>query len=158
MHRRQVFRSFAAVFLANATSPALLAGIPSTKAVYRGGTLSRPKPSTTGTVTTTVEEDFIFRYAEGELRVAYSGINSIEYGQKAGRRLGLAIALSPAFLLSKKRRHYLTLGYVDKDEKQQAAVFELGKEIVRITLAGLEARTGLKVSFENEEARKASKR
>ncbi len=158
MHRRQVLRSFAAVFLANATSPALLAGIPSNKAVYRGGTLSRPKPSTTGTVTTTVEDEFIFHYPEGELRVAYRGINSIEYGQKAGRRLGLAIALSPAFVLSKKRRHYLTLGYVDEDEKQQAAVFELGKEIVRITLAGLEARTGLKVVFEDEEARKANKR
>jgi hypothetical protein len=157
MHRRQVFRSFAAVFLANATSPALLAGIPSNKAVYRGGTLSRPKPSTKGTVTTTVEEDFLFRYSEGELRVAYSSINSIEYGQKAGRRLGLAIAFSPAFLLSRKRRHYLTLGYMNEDE-QQAAVFELGKDIVRITLAGLEARTGLKVLFEDEEARKSSKR
>ena len=157
MHRRQVFRSFAAVLLANATSPALLAGIPSKKAVYRGGTLSRPKPSTTGTVTTSVEENFVFRYPEGELLVAYGSINSIEYGQKAGRRLGLAIAFSPAFLLSRKRRHYLTLGYMDEDE-QQAAVFELGKDIVRITLAGLEARTGLKVLFEDEEARKSSKR
>ncbi len=158
MHRRQVFRSLAAVFLANATSPATLAGIPSNKAVYRGGTLSRPKPSTTGTVTTTAEEDFIFRYPEGELRVAFSSINSIEYGQKAGRRLGLAIAFSPAFLLSRKRRHFLTLGYLEQDERQQAAVFELGKDIVRITLAGLEARTGLKVAFEDEEARKASRR
>jgi hypothetical protein len=157
MHRRQVFRSFAAVLLANAISPALLAGIPSKKAVYRGGTLSRPKPSTTGTVTTTVEENFVFRYPEGELHVAYDSINSIEYGQKAGRRLGLAIAFSPAFLLSRKRRHYLTLGYMNEDE-QQAAVFELGKDIVRITLAGLEARTGLKVLFEDEEARKSSKR
>jgi hypothetical protein len=84
-------------------------------------------------------------------------VNSLEYGQKAGRRLGLSIARSPLFLLSKKRRHYLTLGFKDSEESQQAAIFELGKEIVRTTLAGLAAQTGLKVEFEDEEARRSSR-
>ena len=88
----------------------------------------------------------------------YDGVNSLEYGQKAGRRLGLAIVVSPLFLLSKKRRHYLTIGYLDEAGDQQAAVFELGKKIVRSTLAGLEARTGLAVDYETEEARRAAKR
>lgn len=157
MRRRQV-SLFMAVFIANAISPVLLAGIPSKKAVYRGGTLSRPEPSTTGTVTTTGEHDFIFRYSGGEILVPYASINSLEYGQQAGRRLGLAIALTPAFLLSKKRRHFLTINYVDAGDKQQAAVFELGKSIVRTTLASLEARTGMKMTYQDEEARKASQR
>lgn len=158
MRRRQVLSFFPAVFIANVTSPVLLAGIPSKKAVYRGGTLSRPKPSTTGTVTTTGEDDFIFRYSGGEILVPYASINSMEYGQQAGRRLGLAIALTPAFLLSKKRRHFLTINYVDDGDRQQAAVFELGKAIVRTTLASLEARTGMRIVYQDEEARKASQR
>ena len=66
--------------------------------------------------------------------------------------------VSPLFLLSKKRRHYLTIGYVDERGRQQAVVFELGKKIVRSTLIGLEARTGLTVDYENEEARLAARR
>ena len=72
--------------------------------------------------------------------------------------MGLAITVSPLFLLSKKRRHYLTIGYLDREGAQQAAVFELGKKIVRTTLAGLEARTGLLVDYESEEARRAARR
>jgi hypothetical protein len=37
-------------------------------------------------------------------------------------------------------------------------VFELGKAIVRTTLASLEARTGMKMAYQDEEARKASQR
>jgi hypothetical protein len=84
-------------------------------------------------------------------------VNSLEYGQKAGRRLGLSIALSPLFLLSKKRRHYLTVGFLDAEAQQQAVIFELGKNIVRATLAGLEAQTGLKIEFDDEEARRSSR-
>ncbi len=157
MTRRNII-FLAAVPLANVISPALLAGIPSKKAVYRGGTLAAPQPSTKGEVHVTEPAEFIFDYRAGQLRVPYARINVIEYGQKAGRRLGLAVVLSPAFLLSRKRKHYLTINYLDTDGAQQAAVFELGKKIVRTTLAGLEARTGLRIEYQDEQARKASKR
>jgi hypothetical protein len=153
MHRRKFF--LVAVSLANVTSPALLAGVPSKEAVYRGGTLPL-KLASKGEVLITEADEFVFRYRSGELRISYEAINSIEYGQKAGRRLGLSIALSPLFLLSKKRRHYLTLGFIDAASQQQAVMFELGKKIVRATLVGLEAQTGLKVEFEDEEARRSS--
>ena len=84
-------------------------------------------------------------------------MNTLEYGQKAGRRLGLAIAVSPVLLLSKKRRHYLTINFLDEQGKQQAAVLELGKSIVRGTLASLEARTGRKIEYEDDEARKSGR-
>jgi hypothetical protein len=116
------------------------------------------KPADAGRPSTRGPEAFSFRYDEGELRIPYEQFNLLEYGQKAGRRLGLAIIVSPLFLLSKKRRHYLTIGYRDERGEQQAAVFELGKKIVRATLAGLEARTGLEVDYENEEARQAARR
>jgi len=49
------------------------------------------------------------------------------------------------------------LGYADEAGKQQAAVFQVGKGDIRSILAGLEARTGLKVSYQDDEARRAGK-
>ena len=155
--RRAILFSLPASGLALITSKAF-AGVPSEQAVYRGGTLDRPQPSDVGLASTSGAEAFSFRYGDGELSIPYGRVNLLEYGQKAGRRLGLAILVSPLFLLSKKRRHYLTIGYRDEQGEQQAAVFELGKKIVRATLAGLEARTGIEVDYENEEARQAARR
>ena len=146
-----------AVFFANAVSPALLGGIPSDKAVYRGGTIAALAESTEGAVATTNEQHFTFTYKHGKLVIPYQQVNTLEYGQKAGRRLGLAIAVSPVLLLSKKRRHYLTINFVDEQGKQQAAVLELGKSIVRSVLASMEARTGRKIEYEDDEARKAGR-
>ena len=115
-------------------------------------------PSAHGEVSARGDQAFLFRYDDGELRIPYGQVNLLEYGQKAGRRLALAIAVSPLFLLSKRHRHYLTIGFMDADGRQQAAVFELGKKIVRSTLSGLEARTGRRVEYENEEARTAARR
>src|SRR5437867_467556 len=111
-----------AVFFANAISPALLGGIPSDKAVYRGGTVIGLPENTEGAVTTTDEHNFIFSHKGGRFTLPYDRVNFIEFGQKAGRRLGLAIAVSPVLLLSKKRRHFLTVNYLDEDGRQQAKI------------------------------------
>jgi hypothetical protein len=145
---------FCAVVLLNG---ALWAGLGSDKALYVGGTAGI-KERTEGKPSTGDEKKFSFSYKGGSLAIPYDQINSLEYGQKAGRRLGLAIAVSPLFLLSKKRRHYLTIGYLDDSKKQQAAVFELGKGSIHPTLTSLETRTGKKVDFEDDEARKSAGR
>jgi hypothetical protein len=62
--------------------------------------------------------------------------------------------VSPLALFSKKRKHYLTIGFTDADGKQQGAVFELGKDTVRSTLVTLEARSGKQVEYESDEAKK----
>ena len=46
---------------------------------------------------------------------------------------------------------------MDENDKQQAAVFELGKDIVRVTLAAMEGRTGRKIEYQDDEARKSAK-
>jgi hypothetical protein len=86
--------------------------------------------------------------------VYYSRVNQIEYGQKIGRNLVGAIVISPLFLLQKTRKHFLTVGYHDEEGKQHAAVFRVGKGDIRAVLAGLEARTGLRVQYQDDEARK----
>ena len=89
------------------------------------------------------------------MRVAYDRVNLVEYGQQVARRLALALVISPVFLLSKSRKHFLTIGYSGEDGKQQAMVFRVDKNSIRPTLAALEARTGLKVQYQDEQARKA---
>ena len=89
-----------------------------------------------------------------KLSVPYNKVDSVEYGQKAGRRLGLALAISPLFLLSHKRKHFVTINFEDDGGKKQGAVFELAKGIVHDTLSHLEAKTGKKVDYESDEARK----
>lgn len=150
-------------FLAGLLAGALLlsisteAGLGGKKTMYVGGTVTTVKERTEGLSSTNDEKVFVFSYQGGELKIPYDRVNDLEYGQKAGRRLGLALTISPWLLLSKKRKHFLTVGYQDENDKQQAAVFELGKEIVRTTLASLEARTGKKIDYQDEEARKSSK-
>ena len=67
----------------------------------------------------------------------------------------LAVRTGRSF--SKKRKHFVTIGYKDNDGKDQVVVYELGKDIVRTTLPILEARSGKKIEYQDEDAKKASK-
>jgi hypothetical protein len=68
-----------------------------------------------------------------------------------------AVLISPLFLLSKKRQHFLTVGYSDEEGRQQAMIFRVNKDDIRAMLVSLEARTGRKVEFQDDDARKAGK-
>ena len=89
--------------------------------------------------------------------VPYDKINLLEYGQRVDRRYVAAALLSPLFLLAKKRTHFLTVGYSDDENRQQAMVFRVSKDDIRMMLVSLEARTGRKVEFQDDDARKAGK-
>lgn len=133
------------------------AGVGSKNTLYVGGTVSSIKAGSEGKSSTADESVFVFAHKSESLSIPYSKINGLEYGQKAGRRIAVAILVSPLALFSKKRKHFLTVNFMDAADKQQAAVFELGKDMVRVTLASLEARSGQKVEYQDEEARKSSK-
>ena len=127
------------------------------RAEYVGGTSSTLASGEPGSLDAKDEQYLAFYTRKEQIRVPFSRINLLEYGQQVDRRLALAVVLSPVFLLSKKRRHFLTIGYTDQG-KQQALVFRVDKNAIRATLATLEARTGLKITFQDQEARKASGR
>lgn len=133
------------------------AGVGSKNTMYVGGTINSIKAGAEGKSSIADENAFVFEYKKEKLNIPYSKINGLEYGQKAGRRVGMAILVSPIALFSKKRKHFLTMNFMDENDKQQAAVFELGKDVVRVTLASLEARSGQKIEYQDEEARKSSK-
>ena len=138
-------------------SVAVFAGNTGSKIEYIGGTVEQLQPGTDGRIHTTTAYSMLVTTNKVALGVPYKRINLIEYGQNASRRIAMAVVISPLFLLSKARKHFLTVGYTDDDGKQQAMVFRVDKGNVRATLASLEARTGLKVQFQDDEARKAGK-
>src|SRR5258707_7408454 len=98
-------------------------GLGSNKTGYVGGTENQVKEGTEGESSAKDEKSFFFEYKGGKLEIPYDQVDDLEYGQKAGRRLGLALTISPWLLLSHKRKHFLTVGWKDAQEKQHAAVF-----------------------------------
>jgi len=121
---------------------------------YIGGTAPMAA-GTHGAISLADDRYLAFYAGKMQIRVSYDRVDLVEYGQQVDRRLALALVLSPVFLLSKSRKHFLTIGYSGEDGKQQAMVFRVDKNSIRPTLVGLEARTGLKVQYQDEEARKA---
>ena len=124
---------------------------------YVGGTLPTLASGAGGSLELADSRYLAFYTKSVQVRVPYDRINLLEYGQKVDRRLLLSVVISPMFLLSKSRKHFLTVGYADDDGKQQALVFRVDKNGIRAVLVSLEARTGLKVEYQDPEARKAGK-
>jgi hypothetical protein len=137
--------------------PLLLVGDPGSRAEYVGGTVAALPSKSEGRLNTTDQEAFLFRTRQTSVRVPYEKINTLEYGMRVNRRYAEAVLISPVLLLAKKRRHFLTVGYTDEEGRQQAMVFEVPKGAIRSVLVSLEAKTGRKVEFQDEEARKAGK-
>ena len=141
----------------DALPPLLLAGDPGSRAQYIGGTVAGLPSKSEGNINLTDEEALLFRTKQATVRIPYDKINTIEYGQRVSRRYVSAVLISPVLLLAKSRKHYLTVGYTDEQGRQQALVFQVHKGEVRSVLVSLEAKTGRKVEFQDEEARKAGK-
>src|SRR5579864_7039311 len=135
----------------------LAAGRNGGHAEYVGGTIAQIPEGCSGTIAALDEQYFVFYSKGASWRVPYDKINLLEYGQKVDRRYVAAVLISPLFLLAKKRSHFLTVGYSDEDNRQQAMVFKVSKDDIRMLLVSLEARTGRKVEFQDDDARKGGK-
>lgn len=136
-----------------ASSP--IAAVDGNKAAYIGGTLNL-KEKSEGVLSTQSPTEATFTVKKDPpIAIPYASIESLEYGQKAGRRVAVAVLVSPLALFSKKRNHFLTITYKDASGADQAAVFELGKDIVRTTLAVLELRSKKTIEYQDEEAKRS---
>jgi hypothetical protein len=135
------------------------------KATYFGGTIPEFKDAkhpVEGRLQTSDETSLKFVYQKDQtVGIPYANFIDIEYGQKSGRRVGAAVAstilLGPIgllFLMSKKQKHYVTIGFKDAADKEQVAVFQIDKDAVRTLLPILEARSGKKVFYQDKSAEK----
>jgi hypothetical protein len=136
---------------------AAAAGGEGAAAEYVGGTLAAIEAGTEGRLSVADPVSLVFETRRSALRIPYERVNLLEYGQQVDRRLLEAILISPMLILSKKRAHFLAIGYQTEDGRQEAVLLKVDKKAIRAVLVSLEARTGLRVNYMDSEARKAGK-
>jgi len=151
-----VFRRGVALALIVMMSATALA-VGKDKAMYMGGTIPGIQEKAEGELGGADDVWMFNAGRKGSVAIPFASVTALEYGQKAGRRVAVGILLSPLALFSKKRNHFLTITFTDKDGKEQAGIFELGKDIVRTSLKVLEVRTGKEIEFQDAEACKQYK-
>jgi len=128
--------------------------IPPEAVQYVGGTVTAIPQEAVGDLITADEKMLSFTWTEGgksgggEWRIPYDRVTYLGYGQHVAGR-----GWNGKGMWTNKRRHYLTLQFKDDQGKGQAAVFMVGKKSIRALPKILELRTGLKLQYEDEEAR-----
>lgn len=135
----------------------LQAGESGSRVKYMGGTVTGVANKSSARLETAEEDGLRFSTAKTSVLVPYKDVNTLEYGLKVSRRYVEAALISPVFLLGKKKTHFLTIGYSDQNGAQQAMVLQVEGSDIRPLLVSLEARTGRRVEFQDDEARKAGK-
>jgi hypothetical protein len=85
-----------------------------------------------------------------ELSVPVSSVKEVLYERTATPRYTEAVLLSPLFVFSKSKKHYLTIQYADANGGSQYAIVRLDKSNFREALAAAEATTGKKVDRSEE--------
>src|SRR5260370_36969547 len=91
--------------------PLLLAGDPGGRAQYIGGTVAALPSKSEGRLNITGEEALLFRTKQASVRIPYTQINTLEYGQRVNRRYVEAVMISPPPLLANTHKHFLPVGY-----------------------------------------------
>jgi hypothetical protein len=169
---QKALRALAGALVFILATESVILAVGSKNAAYTGGTVlgfDGAKDVVEGVLDTANPDHLVFTSIDKTFRgktfsIPYARVIDLEYGQKAGRRVGTAVAttvlLGPIGLLSlfsKKRKHYLTIGFKDDSEKDQVAILELGKDIIRTTLPIMETRSGKKIEYQDDESKKYAK-
>lgn len=79
------------------------------------------------------------------LSIKYDSIKNITYEKASKPRMAEAVLISPLFLLSNSKKHYLTFQYTDETGESKYAIVHLDKKNAREAVACAEAQTGKKV-------------
>jgi hypothetical protein len=137
--------------------PLLGAESSGSRVLYVGGTVAGVSSRSQVRVETIRPDVFRLTARSGTVEIPYSSMNTLEYGMRVNRRYLEAVLISPLFLVAKRRTHFLSIGYTDAEGQQQAIVLQVQKDDIRPLLVSLEARTGRRIEYQDEEARKAGK-
>ena len=79
------------------------------------------------------------------LTIKYDAIKNMTYEKASKPRMAEAVLISPLFLLSNAKKHYLTFQYTDETGQGKYAIVHLDKKNAREAIACAEAQTGKKV-------------
>lgn len=149
-----MFFRIAVAALVVVLSSTIQAAVRGNEVMYVGGTMATVPERTEGHLDLTGDKLAEFKSKKSSFSIPFARVTSLEYGQKAGRRVGAALAVSPVLLLSKKRKHFLTIAFEDAAGVKQGVVLEVGKDHIRSVATTLETKSGKKLEYESEEAKK----
>jgi hypothetical protein len=138
-------------------SPLLQAIDTANRVLYVGGTVAGMPHNSDARIDLSQDDVIRLTIHNHPYLIPCRDVNALEYGLRVSRHYAEAVLISPIFLLEKKKTHFLTIEYTDSDAKEQAVVLRVSKEAIRPLLVSLEARTGRRVEYQDEDARKAGK-
>ena len=133
------------------------AGLGSKKTKYVGGTITALKEGVEGISSAKDETNFIFDYKGGQFKIPFDKITELEYGQKAGRRVAVAILVTPLALFSKKRKHYLTIPTQTMQAKSKSVCLSLEKTLCALTSQACKPERERKYSIRMKKREKVRK-
>jgi len=89
--------------------------------------------------------DFLQESGSPALSIKFDDIKNMTYEKASKPRMAEAVLISPLFLLSNSKKHYLTFQYTDESGQGKFAIIHLDKKNARDAVACAEAQTGKKV-------------
>lgn len=116
--------------------PAL--GVDSANVKYIGGTQAGIAPGVIGHLDTTSDGSLIFEYGANKLAIPYESIQSFDYSKEVAHHLGVLPAIAVGLLKARQHRHIFRVIY-RVENSDQAAIFEVPKEMPRVLQAALQA-------------------
>jgi hypothetical protein len=89
--------------------------------------------------------DFLDQKGSTAFSIKYDRIKNILYEKTSTPRYAEAVLISPLFVFSHSKKHFLTIQYTDDAGAGQFVIIHLDKKNAREAVAMAEAQTGKKV-------------
>lgn len=108
----------------------------------------RAEPTVKGTLSFDAERktaDFLDEKGAQAFSIKYDTMKNLLYEQTSTPRYAAAVLVSPLFLFSHSKKHFLTIQYTDAGGTGQFVIVRLDKKNAREAVATAEAQTGKKV-------------
>jgi len=86
--------------------------------------------------------NFLDKKGDTAFSIKYDTIKSILYEQTSTPRYAEAVLISPLFLFSHSKKHFLTIQYTDVSGNGQFVIIHLDKKNAREAAASAQAQTG----------------
>jgi len=105
-------------------------------------------PAVKGTLVFDTENktvDFLQESGSSVLSIKFDAIKDMTYEKASKPRMAEAVLISPLFLLSNSKKHYLTFQYTDETGQSKYAIVHLDKKNAREAVTCAEAQIGKKV-------------
>jgi len=127
------------------------------KVEYIGGTASQIPVGASGAITVSDSHYFAFYSRKSNVRVAYDKVNLLEYGPDGRPKAGSGDHHFACISAGEEAKAFSHRRLYRRRRQAAGAGVPVDKNDIRATLASLEARTGQRVTYQDEEARKAGR-